>query len=273
MSLDLSSIPPEARLDFIRIGRRWNSAHTLAQATDTLQALGTYGTLLADHGFSAEDALRLAAARNALADKLSDSARGGELPPKVTSRAYLDAMHEGKRVRNLARTILVSVEDLFAKRRGAAAESVRRQLSIVLGQTQSAGADDGALLHQLEILEQALRDPVIGAEAVSRGGLFALREIERAIVTLRAIAVPCPTLSQELSDADERDLLDGLIVSLVRSARRAARIAASWTGNPDLAKAFELTRLYANDENPLGLLKEPEPDPRDYGLPSRNKPS
>lgn len=273
MSLDLSSIPPEARLDFIRIGRRWNSESTLAQANDTLNALGTFGALLADQGFSAEDALRLAAARNALEKKLRDAAKSGVVPRKVTSRAYLDAMHEGKRVRNLARTILVSVEDLFAKRRGAAAESVRRQLSIVLGQTQSAGADDGALLQQLELLQEALRDPVIGVEAVSRGGLFALREIERAIVKLRAVAEPTLTVSQELSEADERDLLDGLIVHLVRAARRAARIAANWTNNPELAKAFELNRLYANDENPLGLFKEPEPDPADFDMLSRTKPS
>jgi len=265
MTLDLSSLSPQARLQCIRIGRRWSSEDTIAQADDVLKALEVHGATLANHGFSAEDAQRLAAVRNALDAKVHGSSGDGDVPPKVTSAAYLEAMREGKRVRKLARTVLASVEGIFAERRGTTAESALHRLITVLGETQSSGADDEALVHQLELLQGALRDPDVGAEAVSRGGLLALREIESALAKLRAIAEPSPAASEELSAADECNLLDGIIVFLVRAARRAARIAATWTGNPELAQAFELTKLHASAANPLGLLNEREPSPADYG--------
>lgn len=273
MTFDISSIPPQARVHCIRIGRRWSSEDTLAQANAVLDALAIHGATLANHGFSVADAERLASVRDALEANLRGCAGAPEPPKKVTSRAYLDAMREGKRVRTLARTILASVQDVFSERRGAAAESAVHALSSVLGQTQSAGADDEALLQQLERLQGALRDPTIGAEAVSRGGLQALREIEAALAKLREIAEPLPTVPTTLSKGDELDLLDGVVVFLSRAARRAARIAATWTGNPELAKAFELTKLHATASNPLGLLHEPEPSAADFGWMSSNESS
>lgn len=265
MTFDISSIPPQARVQCIRIGRRWCSEETLAQANAVLEALAKHGETLENHGFSAEDRKRLADVRDLLERSLRGGEAGAEPPKKVTSQAYLEAMREGKRVRTLARNLLASVQDIFLERRGASAESAMHAIASVLGTTQSAGADDEVLLRQLELLQGVLRDPTIGAEAVSRGGLQALREIEIAIAKLRAIATPLPEVPAKLSRTDELDLLDGIVVFLVRAARRAARIAATWTGRPELAQAFELTKLHASASNPRGLPHAPKPSPADYG--------
>jgi hypothetical protein len=45
-------------------------------------------------------------------------------------------------------------------------------------------------------------------------------------------------------ETEQLDLLDGIIVTLVRNARKAARAAAKRLGKPSLVADFELTKLY-----------------------------
>jgi len=66
MPLDLSTLSPKARAEYIRIGRQYGSTDTLAQANQTLAGLGKYAPELVRHGFSLGDGGRLEGARDGL---------------------------------------------------------------------------------------------------------------------------------------------------------------------------------------------------------------
>lgn len=260
MALNIDAISPKARAEYIRVGRWWGSKDTLAQANDTLRAIDMHGAAIAAFGFSIEDGKRLALAR----DALQDAGVGrtiAEATKKVTSRAYLDAMREAKNARLSARSVLANVERVLREQEGADAESALRELGSVLAKTQSAGADDEALARQLELLAEAFRRPLIGREAETRGGTLSLRELEAAIHTLRESAQARVTKPGTPSETEQLDLLDGIIVSLARAARRAARLAAVRLGSPALAKAFELSRLYATRTKPTNEAAPEAPTP------------
>lgn len=264
MAFDISVISPQARADYIRVGRNWGSKDTLAQANDTLQALTRYGSELVLFGFAAEDGKTLALVR----DALQEATLGrfyAEASKKATSKAYLDAMRAGKNARLAARSVLSNVERILRDKAVPAHEGSLRGLGLALMKTQSAGADDHKLLEQLEILAECLRDSVIRDEAATRGGPESLREIEAAIVNIRDWAQSRTIKRGTPAETEMLDLLDGIIVSLARSARRAARIAAVRAGSPALAKAFELSRLYTTRSQSSSTSIQEPPAPLDKG--------
>src|SRR5262249_22143340 len=95
MAIDLKNIPAATRQKQIERGRQYGSTDTLAQANQTLNALGTYTKELAAEGFVAADAERLADARDMLieAGVGRETARGEK---KSTNQAYADALKDGK---------------------------------------------------------------------------------------------------------------------------------------------------------------------------------
>src|SRR4051812_5107025 len=66
MPFDFSTLSPIARADYLTVGRRYGSDDTLAQANQTLQGLSSHGAELVQHGFAADDGLRLTDTRDAL---------------------------------------------------------------------------------------------------------------------------------------------------------------------------------------------------------------
>lgn len=264
MAFDISNIAPRARAEYIRIGRWWGSKDTLAQANDTLRALELHGPAIVAFGFAIEDGERLAWARDAL-EAAGVGRSHAEASKKVTSHVYLDAMREGKRVRMTARSVLTNVERALREQDGATCEAALRELGSTLSKTQTAGADDEVLVRQLELLAEVFRHPVIGMESALRGGVLALREIEVTIRNLREAAHARIAKPGTPLETEKLDLLDGIIVSLVRGARRAARIAAVRLASPALAKPFELSKLYATrskkEETPQPEVPAVEPAP------------
>lgn len=244
MAFDISILSPQARAEYIRIGRWWGSKDTLAQANDTLRALELYGANLSPYGFTIDDTKRLVFVRDAL-EAAGVGRSLAETSKKVTSRVYLDAMRDGKRARLTARTVLSNVERTLREHDNATCEAALRELGSTLAKTQSAGADDDALARQLELLAESFRHPVIGMEAATRGGMVTLREIEMAIRNLREAAHARNAKPGTPMETERLDLLDGMVVTLARAARKAARIAAVRLSSPAMAKAFELSRLYA----------------------------
>lgn len=243
MAFDFSLISPQARADYIRIGRSFGSRDTLAQANDILHALETHGADLVPFGFSQGDAKQLIVLRNEL-EAAGVGRSLAEASKKTTSQTYLQAVGEGKQARMVARSVLSNIERALYQQGAPANELALRELRVVLGKTQSAGADDEALARQLELIADALRHPVIAAEGNERGARPALRDVELAIGRLREAARARISKPGTPAETEKLDLIDGLIVSLVRSARRAARLAAVRHGSPALAKAFELSKLY-----------------------------
>lgn len=241
MALDLSKLTAERRLAFIRVGKQYSSTDTLRQAALTLQGFQRYGKQVGDFGFVQKDADALAAAQDELQDKSSgrEDRRAGR---RQTAAAFEAAIRAGKRARQQARAVLQAVESELLDSGHAAAPA----LSSVLTHTRSAGSDSQSLSEQLGQLERALSGKDVAASAKGRGGPAAVTALKAAQAGLASVVTSLPATSNTTDVTEQMDLLDGYIVELVRRARRAARAAAQALGQPDLARAFELSALYGS---------------------------
>lgn len=245
-ALDLTKIAPKARARYIRLGRRFGSDDTFKQATKTLQAIDTHASALVDHGFGTDDALRLGAAKNALGT--AGTGRETKVTEKKTTRKdYLAAVSLSKRARTKARTIL---ENTLVPLDDAGHEDAVHKVEATLGQTSSlpiAGQDE-ALAVQLDLLAVILSDSTVADAAKSRGGAKALANLQDAAAALRTAAEERETTGTRLS-TEEMDLLDGIIVTLCRAARNAAKQAAKEFARPALLADFALTHITAHREH------------------------
>jgi hypothetical protein len=265
MPVDLTTLPPATRQKYIGTGRYFSSKDTLKQGRDTLGAMERYGAEVGGHGFDAEDAADLRQACTLLVEAGVDreSAQGER---KTTSKAYLDAMKQGKKARAKGRSLLKGSVRRLEQRTGS--EETINQVRTTLGQTRRSGADADALASQLERIGGMLSSPAVAPVVAERGGPAAVAALSSAATTLRAVATQRPVGSGTPEETERLDLIDGLIVELVRDARRAARSAADELSRPALAKAFELNALYGKpssavvDEPPAETATPPaEPTP------------
>ncbi|MDI1482756.1 hypothetical protein [Polyangium sp. y55x31] len=109
----------------------------------------------------------------------------------------------------------------------------------------SVTADDAeGLAKQLDALHAALKEPTIANAAKTRGGLNAALDLEIRAQALRDAAQAKAEPRGTPVETETQDLIDGIIVSLARTAREAANAAARELGEPGLATAFELSALY-----------------------------
>ncbi|MFO0574951.1 MAG: hypothetical protein U1A78_13260 [Polyangia bacterium] len=241
MALDLSKLTAERRLAFIRVGKQYSSTDTLRQAALTLQGFARYGKQVGDFGFVQKDADALAAAQDELVKKSSgrEDRRAGR---RQTAAAFEAAIRAGKRARQQARAVLQAVESELLDSGDAAAPA----LGSVLVHTRSAGSDSQSLSEQLGQLERALGGKDVAALAKTRGGPAAVAALKAAQAGIASVVTSLPASSDTTDVTEQMDLLDGYIVELVRRARRAARAAAQALGQPDLARAFELSALYSS---------------------------
>ncbi len=239
MAFDPLTIAPEARAHYIRIGKRFGSDDTLAQADKTLAALRDYGDSVARTGFGSGQASILTDVRDELS-AASVHRLEARADKKVTDAALLDAMRDGKTARFTVRAALSAARfQLF----NAGDQASVNDIDAVLDRTSSAGADAAKLASQLEALDEVAQEaPVAAALGDQAADLHTqLQARVDALHTARAEkAAPhgTPAATEDL------DLLDGLIVTLVRTARKAARAAARLEGTPAIAKSFELDQLY-----------------------------
>ncbi len=245
MKIDLSTLSPKARAEYIRIGRQYGSTDTLAQANQTLTGLGKYAPELARHGFSLGDGARLRDARDGLEEAgVGRHEKVGAR--KVTNHAYVDALAHGKAKREDARSILDNAKRVLSESDQSSAVAGVNVIKAAFQQTRSAGADGDKLAGQLDILRLTLGDPDVIGEVSGRGGLDAGVDLQVAADTLRAASKERAGAPGTPEETEQLNLLDGIIVGLVRGARKAARPAAKRLGMPALMADFELTKLYAS---------------------------
>jgi hypothetical protein len=112
MAIDLNALEPAARERLLRVGRQYGSRDTLAQAEQTLTALGAHAAVSTAHGFNASYAAMLAEARPLLeqAGVGREDARSGK---KETNLAFISALRAAKAKRARARSILSAVADVL----------------------------------------------------------------------------------------------------------------------------------------------------------------
>ncbi len=245
MDLLLDEVAPEARARYVELGRQFGCEDALAQAEVTLQAFSRFGDQIASHGFIQMDADRLREAF-LLLSKETQAISCGPSRCKRTSRGYVRAIRVGKDARQRARSILYIITQRLAYSGDLIASEAARAVAATLQQTESSRGDPIRLAGQLDQLRATLTIPRVDKEAERRGGLQAADILSAAAEKLRAVAVAndpdaAPPSTHETANAD---LLCGVIVELVRDARRAARSAAREQSNPAVAAAFAINKLY-----------------------------
>lgn len=240
MPLQLDEIKPAARDHYRSLGAQYGPDDVRDQGQKTANALTEFGSFLRPQGFVEADTTRLGEllVEHAAGDAQRESKK---IAKKTTNKALVNAMLDGKKVRRQGRSVLLnSRRPLFEQGQLAVVASI----DSALAQTQSAGADPAVLATQLKLLQDTLTAEAIAAVAAERGGTEALAALQLAADTLRSAdqdkTVPRGTPTQTA----HLDLIEGMIIVLVRDARRAARAAADALGRPEIAKAFELDELY-----------------------------
>lgn len=238
MSLDIDGMAPEARAHYYAIGVRYTTADVLAQADMTMHGLSLYGPLLIPCGFGEEDGQDLSIGR----DELRTQETGGgqtSTERKVIVQNASDVIDTAKQQRLLAITVLKS--SLRLLRQGghkAALALVENTLT-----DTSALDDDTDLPAHLGRLQTALEEPTVAGIVASRGGAEARAEVttlQPAVRTAQSDRTEHPAVT---AAAERRDILDGFVITLCRTARAASRIAARKHGQPAIAAAFELVHL------------------------------
>ena len=241
MALDLDAFPAKVRLKQINLGRGFGSEDTLAQANQTLLAHGKYAAAVAADGFVAADATRLAEARDGLiAAGVGREAAKGE--KKTTSKAYVAAMNAAQTVRLSARSILEGARDDLEE---AGDEATADGVTTLLDATKASPDLAEPMAVQVDLLRGKLEEATVKAKSDARGGVGAAGKLVAAAAALRKAdgedtgGVGTPAETQRL------DQLDGIIIGLVRKARRAGVAAGKRLGDPALAGGFRLDKLYA----------------------------
>jgi hypothetical protein len=251
---------PAARREAAQgIGALFASQNTLRQADETLRAFAQHGDDVSQFGYGGEDAEELKGLRDALAQ--AGAGREGALAVKKTTSQALDqAIAEGKAARLRAHAILDRAQLLVPE------AATAQKINAVLAQTRSAGASARKLFEQLKILQPVLEDKDVAALIKKRGGPEAVAVIKQAVTMLVDAQKGHIGGGGAPAETARMDLLDGLIADNVRDARRAARAAARALGRPELARAFELTGLYAGhrgrrNPSPSPAPADPPPSP------------
>ena len=243
MPIDLSKIPPTTRKALILSGKKFGSSDTLAQSNKTLKALETHAAKLADHGFGPDDVDDLKSARDGLI-AAGVSREDKRVDKKTTNQAHADAMRGAQQVRLRARSVLKAAKRVLAHAGGEAAEEAARSIDAVLGKGAVAGDDAEKLSTQLDQLRTTLEDSTIKPVVAERGGPKAAADLKTQASILREASQTTAAPRGTPQETEQLDLLDGIILSLVRSAREAADAASKALGEPALVAEFELTELY-----------------------------
>jgi hypothetical protein len=239
MALNIDAIAPRARERFLTIGRRYLSAAVLAQANKMLRGLEKYAAQLARSGFGTRDGERLRDGRDALLAHETGRSQTAAAR-KVISQSNVTVEQEGRDARHGTRAVLGTAGD-EALEQGA--DDVAKRVTAALTQTRVQPDDEVQLLDQLETLYTAITDPGVLPLIADRGGPETLAELVLARGSLTTLVEQRADSSADPAVADARDIVDGYVVTLVRNARAAARVAARRLGQPAIAEAFKLTHL------------------------------
>lgn len=243
MLLDLNAFPAPVRAQQIQIGQQFGSKDTLDQANQTLKAYAVGGEALAGFGFTVADAERLAAARALLIDAGvgRETARGQK---KVTSRTYTEALTAAQAARLSARVILAGAEADLEESATSGDEEAARIVGTVLRQTRVAGDRAESLAQQLDQIASALQHKAVEGIAKPRGGAEAVARLTATAAALRKADQDDAGIRGTHAETQRLHQIDGIIVRLVRRARKAALAVARATANPALAEEFRLEKLY-----------------------------
>lgn len=238
MALDIDGMSPEAHEYYLVLGERYATPDVLAQADMTLAGLVLYAVFLAPCGFGADDWQDMIEGREVLRAEESGGAQTST-DHKATTLNATDVIESAKQRRQDAITILKGTQRV-SRQRGN--KNAMAMVKSALSKT-SALPDDSALPAQLSVLQVALEDPALADVLAGRGGPECATDLAALQPTVRAALSDRTSAPAITAAAQRRDILDGILVTLARQARAAARRAARKHGQPAIAAAFELIHL------------------------------
>lgn len=238
MAWSIDTLAPEAREHYLALGRRYTAKQVLEQVNKALTAYEMFAAELAEHGFGAEDGQALAEGHDALYAQIHLCTRVG-IDRAVSKQAHVDARRAARQERRSVRLLLDIV--LVRLRDGDDAETTLAVRS-ALSQTRRLRAPVDLLVH-METLHRVLIRPAVVSAIASRGGVTATRRLVEARAALNATTRENAGHPSVRAEAEQRELIEGMLVALVRSASEAARLAARRRGQPSIAEAFRLTYL------------------------------
>ena len=258
MAIDLAAMSPQARERYLALGRRYATRRVLLQGDKTSQGLAKHAALLVPNGFALRDGTRLAEACDQVRALVVGRAQAGG-SRKLTGEGYQTAARTGRNARRSAITALTASEPELLEQGD---EAVAQLVQTVLASTSLLPGSE-ALPTQLQMLFDVLVHPTVAAAAVDRGGPGIVGRLHSArtdmLTAIRERAGHTPVSAV----AEERDILEGIVVSLARSANAAARVTARALGQPSIARDFALTYLEASrrsgDEDPETPAEPGEP--------------
>lgn len=245
MALDLVNIAPARRAELISAGQKFGSDVVLAQGRRTLTALALHGAKLVDYGFSADDGVELKDG----CDELIAAGVGREqrrTDKKQSGFEYERTLKDGQEVRLRGRSVLGSGRRALSRLATPEAAKAVELIDSVLERCAVAPEEAGLMATQLDELRRVLEDPIVTPAVTSRGGPKAVTDLTSRAGELRAIeqATAMPRGTPE--HTEKLDLVDGIVLELVRSAREAAEAASKALGEPALLTAFTLSELYGS---------------------------
>lgn len=253
--MDFATIAPVRRSQLIEAGRRVGSDITLAQANRTLKSLEQHGPKLVAFGFSLEDRQDLSDARDALLAG-GVGRHGKRTDKKQMSAAYAQVLKEGQHVRLRGRSILGGARRLLARVATPEAVAAVQHIDAVLNTCSVAPEYASPLATQLDELRRGLIDLTVAPVVAGRGGPQAVADLTARAAALRAADQTTAVGRGTREHTEHLDLVDGVILELVRGAREAAEVASKELGEPALLAAFTLSDLYPGS----GARGAPEPD-------------
>jgi len=160
------------------------------------------------------------------------------------SAAYTRTVKEGQQVRLRARSILASARRVLARVAGPDAIAGVELIDAVLVSCTVAPEYAVPLADQLDELRRGLTDPTVAGAAATRVGPLAVADLTARAAALRSVEQACAGALGTPEHTEYLDLLDGIILELVRGAREAAEAASKELGEPALLSAFSLSELY-----------------------------
>lgn len=258
--MNLSTIAPSRRNQLIDAGRSFGSELTLAQANKALKGLQTHGPKLVVFGFGQEEALELIDARDALV-VAGVGRQGKRTDKKQMSTACVQALKEGQQVRLRARAVLGGARRVLARTTGPEAVAAVQFIDAVLATCSVAPDHASPLAGQLDELRRGIEDPKVAPAIAGKGGPQAAADLTARAASLRAADQATAGARGTPEHTEHLDLIDGIILELVRGARSAAEAASKELGEPALLSAFALSELYPTI--PItGAPDAPEPAPK-----------
>jgi len=241
----IAALSSEARADAIDVGAQFSNPQVRNQVARSLAAFVQTGAELAVAGFVAEDAADLKELEPALNEAQAER-QDADTTRIVGKRGYRNAVTSGKGAVRAAVTVLQNTASATERRPDSTNPLAPLRIAVALQKLGPVGRTGKKVLNQLEILEATFADEAVTKATANRGGPTTATAITTALAALNAAWPSHIQGGGTPAESQTLNLIEGIAVGLLRAMRKAARERSFQTGNPALAKAYELDLLYVN---------------------------